>query len=321
MTATLGSGSLTYEVVEGWAKLPDGFLLGDCAGAVVDSKGRIYAYTRGEHPVVVFDRDGNFLTSWGEGVFGGTHGIAIGPDDSIYCTDTQHHVIRKFTPEGKLLQTIGSPSGRFSGKPFNRPAHLAISPVSGDLFVADGYGNARIHRFSPAGELLYSWGEAGTGPGQFVVPHNIIVDEDENVFVADRENHRIQVFTAKGEFLALWPGIWRAAGLDMDDQGNVYVAEMPPPVYILDAPNVGHAISIYDKQGNLQTRFGDPSPGDEPGMFTAPHGIAVDSHGDLYVCEMPKSNMGSEWIEAALSNRKPGQSKEVRTIVKLVRKG
>ena len=319
MSTTLGSGALTYQVVDGWAKLPEGFLLDDCAGAVVDSKGLIYVFTRGEHPVVVFDRDGNYQTSWGYGVFGGTHGIAIAPDDSIYCTDTQHHVIRKFTPEGKLLQTIGGPSGRFSGQPFNRPAHLAVSPVSGDLFVADGYGNARIHRFSPEGDLIYSWGEAGTGPGQFVVPHNVVVDDDEKVFVADRENHRVQVFTAKGEFLAVWPGIWRAAGLDMDASGNMYVAEMPPHVYILDAPALGHAVSIYDKEGNLKTRFGDPSPGEDPGEFTAPHGIAVDGHGDLYVCEMPRSNMGEEWMADALSNRKPGQSKAVRTIVKLAR--
>ena len=203
MTTIIGDGNLTYEVLENWAKLPEGFLLDDCAGAVIDSKNRIYLYTRGEHPVVVLDRDGNFITSWGEGVFGGTHGIAIAPDDAIYCTDVRHHVVRKFTPDGELLQTIGSPSGRFSGRPFNRPAHLAISPVSGDLFIADGYGNANIHRFSPDGKLIYSWGEAGTGEGQFVVPHNIIIDQDENIYVADRENHRVQVFTAKGKFQGL----------------------------------------------------------------------------------------------------------------------
>lgn len=320
MTTTLGKGDLTYEVVEGWAKLPDDVFLGDVAGAVVDSKGLIYAFTRGEHPVVVFDRDGNFQTSWGHGVFSSTHGIAIGPDDSIYTTDTQDHVVRKFTTEGELLQTIGSPAGLFSGDPLCRPCHLAISPVSGDLFVADGYGNSRVHRFSPEGKLIYSWGEAGAQEGQFVVPHNIVVDEDEKVFVADRENHRVQVFTAKGEFLALWPGIWRAAGLDMDSHGNVYVAEMPPPAYLMEAPNVGHAVRVYDKKGNLKTRFGDPLPGEESGKFTAPHGIAVDSYGDLYVCEMPDNNMGAAWMEAASANRKPGQGKEVRTLVKLARK-
>jgi DNA-binding beta-propeller fold protein YncE len=321
MVTIMGTGSLTYEVVENWPTLPQGFILGDVAGAVISSKNRVYLYTRGEHPVVVLDLDGNFITSWGEGVFGSTHGIAIGPDDSIYTTDTRHHVIRKFTPEGKLLQTIGSPSEQWSGQPFCRPTHLAISPVSGDLFVADGYANSRIHRFSPKGELMYSWGEPGASQGQFVAPHNIVVDEDENIYVADRENHRIQVFSAKGEFLALWPGIWRAAGLDMDKSGNVYVAEMPAPVYFLNAPNVGHAISIYDKSGNLQTRFGDPSPGETPGYFTAPHGIAVDLRGDLYVCEMPRANMGPEWMEEASKNRGGDLPPEVRTVVKLARKG
>ena len=320
MATILGSGTLTYEVMESWAKLPDGFQLGDCAGAVVDSQDRIYLYTRGEHPVVVFDRNGNFLMSWGEGVFGATHGIAIGPDDSIYCTDVRQHVIKKFTPEGELLQTIGSPSDRFSGRPFNRPAHLAISPVSGDIFVADGYGNSRIHRFSPDGRLMYSWGEPGAGPGQFVIPHNIIIDNEENIYVADRENHRIQVFSAKGEFITIWPGVWRAAGLDLDNKGNIYVAEMPPPVYILDAPGVGHAIRIYDMKGNLLTRFGDPQPGEESGRFTAPHGIAVDSWGDIYVCEMPRANMGEEWLEAAKNNRTSVQPREIRSVVKLVRK-
>jgi DNA-binding beta-propeller fold protein YncE len=320
MGVTLGNGAFSYEIVEGWPKIPANMSLGDVAGAVVDSKDNIYLYTRGENPVVVFDREGNYKTTWGKGVFGGTHGIAIAPDDSIYCTDTRHHVIRNFTPEGKLLMTLGGPADRFSGVPFNRPAHLAVSPKSGDLFVADGYGNARVHRFSPEGKLMYSWGEPGTQPGQFVVPHNIVVDKDETVFVADRENHRVQVFDAKGKLQGVWDNIWRAAGLDMDDQGNVYVAEMPPPVYILDAPGVGHAVSVYDKKGKLKVRMGDRKIGEESGQFTAPHGIAVDSRGGLYVCEMPKNNMGAEWMDEATKNRKPGQAKDVRTVVKLARK-
>ena len=131
----------------------------------------------------------------------------------------------------------------------------------------------------------------------------------------------MQVFTAKGEFLGQWPGIWRAAGLDMDADGNFYVAEMPPHVYILDAPSLGHSVSIYDKEGNLQTRFGDPTPGENPGQFTAPHGIAVDAHGDLYVCEMPNANMGPEWLQDAAAQHKPEQGPALRTIVKLARNG
>ncbi len=317
MTTTLGSGSLTFEVVAGWPKLPDDFVLGDCFGGVVDSKDRVYLSTRGPHPVVVLDREGNLLDTWGEGLLKMPHGIAVAPDDSIYCTDLEDGVVRKLTREGELLQTIGGESGRFSGTPFNRPSHLAVSPASGDLFVTDGYGNSVVHRYSPEGKLKYSWGEAGTGPGQFVVPHNVVIDKDENIYVADRENHRVQVFTANGEHLATWPGIWRAAGLAMDAEENVIVAEMPPHVYILDAPGVGHAISIYTKGGELLTRFGDASPGEEPGKFTAPHALTIDSRGDIYVCEMPASNMGDEWNEEAARIRGAGA---VRSVVKLARK-
>ena len=317
MVTTLGSGSQTFEVVEGWPKLPAGFELADCFGGVVDSKNRVYLATRGAHPVVVLDLEGNLLSTWGEGLLKAPHGIAIAPDDSIYCTDLVDNVIRKLTPEGQLLQTIGGPADRFGGAPFNLPSHLAVSPVSGDLFITDGYGNSRVHRYSPDGKLLHSWGEAGTGPGQFVVPHNIVIDEDEKLYVADRENHRVQVFTAAGEHLATWPGIWRAAGVALDPDGNVVVSEMPPPVYILDAPGLGHAVSIYTKEGKLQARFGDPTPGLEPGMFSAPHSLTIDSHGDIYVCEMPDSNMGEEWNQEAARTGGPGP---LRSVVKLAKK-
>lgn len=317
MTMILGTGDHTFELVANWPKLPSGFELGDCFGGVVDSKDRIYLSNRGPHPVVVLDTEGNLLSTWGEGLLKMPHGIAVGPDDSIYCTDLEDGVVRKLTPEGKLLQTIGDESDRFSGKPFNRPSHLAVSPVSGDLFITDGYGNSRVHRYSPEGELKYSWGEAGTGKGEFVVPHNIVIDKEENIYVADRENHRVQVFSSDGQHLDTWPGIWRAAGLVMDKDENVIVAEMPPPVYIIDAPGVGHAISVYTKHGVLKTRFGDPVPGEDPGKFTAPHALAIDSRGDLYVCEMPGSNMGEEWNNEAAEKRGNGSP---RSVLKLSRK-
>ena len=151
-----------------------------------------------------------------------------------------------------------------------------------------------------------------------VLPHNLLVDKDENVYVADRENHRVQVFSAKGELLDLWPNIWRAAGLAIDAQGNIYVAEMPPHTFIYDSPNTGHAISIFDDKGVFLTRYGDPGLGDLPGQFTAPHGIAVDSRGDVYVCEMPLSILGQQVADTILQRR--DQSGPLRTIVKLTRK-
>lgn len=310
---------LGFKVVEGWAKLPRDFDLGECASVAIDSSDRVYFHVKGPHPVVVFDRDGNFLKSWGEGIFEGAHGITIGPDDSIYTADAGHHVIRKLTIDGDLIWEHHSEAPRFSGEPFNRPAQVACSPKSGDLFVADGYGNARIHRLTPDGELKYSWGAPGTEPGCLVLPHNLVVDKDENVYVADRENHRVQVFSATGELLALWPNIWRAAGLAMDVDGYIYVAEMPPATYIWDCPSTGHAVSIFDQNGKRLFRYGDPQLGDSSGQFTAPHGIAVDSIGDVYVCEMPRSILGDEWVESTLLKAPNRGNRPSRTIVKLSR--
>src|SRR3989442_3579227 len=205
----------TYGAATGWEQLPPGYSHPDVAAVAVDSKGRAYLFCRAEHPVMVYERDGRFVGSWGEGLFTmRAHGITIGPDDSVYCTDEAAHTIRKFTPEGRLLMTLGT-SGLASNSgydgtnlttitrgapPFNRPTNLAVAP-NGDLYVSDGYGNARVHRFSASGELIASWGEPGTGPGQFMLPHGIAVRGDGRVFVCDRENDRIQVFAADGSYL------------------------------------------------------------------------------------------------------------------------
>src|SRR4029077_4119411 len=155
---------MKFSVVEGWGKLPDGWTYREVAGAAVDKQDRACASTRGEHRVIVFDRDGNFLRSWGEGVVRRAHGITIDGDDMVWLTDDLHHTVRKFTPEGKHLLTIGDPDKPAElqgGKPFNRPTHVAICPKSGYLFVSDGYGNSRVHKYSPDGKHVMSWGEAG----------------------------------------------------------------------------------------------------------------------------------------------------------------
>ena len=287
MTLTLGSGDLIFEPVEGWEKLPDGWAFVDVAGVAVDSGDNVYVFTRGEHPVIVFDREGNFLRSWGEGTFTQrTHGIHIGPDDSVYCIDDEMHAVQKFTTQGELLMTLGTPhrpSPKWGGQPFNRPTHAAVSPVTGDLYVTDGYGNCRVHKFSPEGRHILSWGEPGIDPGQFIRPHNVVIDKDDNVYIADRENHRIQVFDSDGRFLTMWNNIHRPDGLCLDADQNLYVGELNGFWGVDDCPGLGHRVSIYDLKGELLTRFGDPEEGEGPGQFIAPHGVAVDSRGDLYV--------------------------------------
>jgi DNA-binding beta-propeller fold protein YncE len=292
MTTILGSGKFRYEVIENWAKLPDGWSFKDVAAVATDHKDRVYVFNRGEHPMIVFDRDGNFLHSWGEGLFPRAHGLHIGPDETLYCTDDGDHTVRKCTLEGKVLLTIGipgKPSPYMSGEPFHRCTHTALSP-RGDIYISDGYGNSRIHQYSPDGKLLKSWGESGTGPGQFNIPHNVCCDPDGWIYVADRENHRVQVFDGNGNYETEWHNLHRPCGMFMEAkrQPVCYIGEIGPMMPInRDVPNIGPRISIVDHEGKLLARFGAERAGYErPDQFVAPHGMAVDSRGDIYVGEV-----------------------------------
>ena len=215
MKNILGTGEHRYRVVENWAKLPDDWQLTDVASVGVDSKDRIYVFNRGEHPMIVFDRDGNFIKSWGEGLFSRAHGLHIDADDNLYCTDDGDHTVRKCSVDGKVLLTIGipkKPAPYMSGEPFHRCTHTALSP-NGEIYVSDGYGNACVHKYSPDGKLLKTWGEPGSDPGQFNIVHNIVTDADGWVYVADRENHRVQVFDRNGRYEAQWNNLHRPCAL------------------------------------------------------------------------------------------------------------
>ena len=289
---TYGSGEHTYRIVDDWARLPDGWEFNDVAAVGIDRNDNVYAFNRGAHPMIVFDRDGRFLRSWGEGVFRRAHGVHMGLDDSIYLTDDADHTVRKCTLEGKVLLTLGvpgKPAPFMSGAPFRRCTHTALSPA-GDIYVSDGYGNNKIHHYSPDGKLLKSWGESGAGPGEFNLPHNISCDEDGWVYVADRENHRIQVFDGNGRFETQWHNLHRPSGLFMP-HGKCpicYVGEIGPYYeFNRGAPNLGPRISILANDGTLLARITtEPSGGTGPGQFISPHGLAVDSRGDLYVGEV-----------------------------------
>ena len=298
-----GDGKYKYELVDGWAKLPEEWLFKDVAGLSIDSQDRVYILNRSDHPVMVFDRDGNLLTSWGEGFFKRAHGSCIGSDGSVYCTDDWDHTVSKFTPQGKLLQVLGS-KGQYSdtgykpksdffeslatikrgGPPFNRPTGVALSS-SGEIYVSDGYGNARIHKFSPDGTLLLSWGEPGDAPGQFRWPHSVWVDKQERVWVVDRRNNRIQIFNAKGEFLSQWSGISYPTDIFIDDEETVYVSQIDRQVNIFTID--GKRLVRWDS--NLLTYQGEDK---ETALFYAPHAIAVDSRGDLYVGEVSMAEFG-----------------------------
>ena len=227
-----------YQADIHWAKLPSGLTWHEVTGVATDGEDRVYVFARGEHRVMIFSADGRFLSSWGEGVFTRPHGITV-HEDALYCCDDLDHTVRKFTLDGRLLMTLGT-SGQASDTgatsldfrtirraagPFHYPTNLAVSP-DGSLYISDGYGNARVHHFSSAGELLHSWGEPGDGPGQFRLPHGIAVDGRGTVYVADRENSRVQRFTPEGRFLAEWTDVARPCQVRIDREGQVWVAEL-----------------------------------------------------------------------------------------------
>jgi len=286
----LRASDLAFEPEDDWAKLPPGWSFPDVAGVAVDKSDNVYALNRSDHPVCVFDKEGTFLRSFGEGFLSqGVHGIHYGVDDFVYCIDYSHHAIHRFTPEGKLVWTLGEqgkPAPKWSGKPFNMPTHIAVSPRTGDLFVTDGYGNCRVHRYAADGRHIVSWGQPGCEPGEFQAPHNVVVDADENVFVADRENNRVQVFDGRGRVQAIWHDIYRPDGMCMDNAGLIYIGELLGQVGLEDCPTLGHRIGVYTKDGKRLARLGDPDLGDGPGQFIAPHGLATDSRGNLYVGEV-----------------------------------
>ena len=313
---TLGTGNYTYEVVENWAKLPDGWGFKEVAAVGVDANDNVYAFNRGEHPMMVFDRHGNFLRSWGEGVFPRAHGITASPDGTLFCTDDGDHTVRKCTLEGKVLFTLGmsgKPAPFMSGEPFNRCTHVALDPRSGDFYVSDGYCNARVHKYSPDGKLLFSWGESGTEPGEFNIVHNIATDSAGWVYVADRENHRIQVFDANGKFETQWVNMARPCGLYIDQASDIaYVGELGVAIGSnAQANGVGPRISLYDTKGNVLARLGNKPEGEAPGQFIAPHGICIDSRGDIYLGEVSWTHTGSRL----------NPPRELRSLQKLVRVG
>jgi streptogramin lyase len=287
-----GTGSYTYEHVPGWAKLPAGWTWGQGTGVAVDARDNVYFLNRTVHPVIVFDRQGGFQRSWGEGVFKRPHGVFITPDQFAWGADDGAHIIGKFDLDGRLLKTLGvqgkpSDTGyvhegdlarrldsiKRAAGPFNRPTKLVVAPW-GEMYASDGYGNARVHRFAEDGTLIGSWGEPGRAPGQFRLPHGLAVDGRGRILVADRENSRVQLFSRDGDLLEVWNDLAQASDVAIDKQGVVYVSELP------------RGVSLLDPDGNVLSRF-DAVAGK---ALRQAHALTVDSRGDIYCVEIAEGS-------------------------------
>lgn len=317
----LGEGAHTYRNDTDWAKLPEGIGWREVAGVVVGLDKKVYVFARGDYPVVVFDADGTYLANWGQGLCSNPHAITLGPSNTFYVTDHFGHAIRQVNYEGELLLTIGEPgvaSELHGGRPFNMPTDVAVDPSTGDLFISDGYKNSAIHRFSAEGEHILSWGGPGVDPGEFSIPHNIDTDSDGYVYVADRENHRIQVFDGEGNFQTQFNNVHRPCALRVGSDGLIYVGELGFSMKVnQEVPNIGPRVSILNKSGERLAKVGHLGFGLEPGQMVAPHGIAVDAVGDIYLGEV--SDTASKAGTAGPTLPGIDQSESILSFRKLVR--
>jgi sugar lactone lactonase YvrE len=315
----VGQGAFQYELVEGWPEIPSAWDYRDVPGVATDAQDRVYLFSRAARDgksvssVLIHDRDGRFIGSWGEQEFTYAHGISI-VGNVAYLTDLNNHTVYKCSLSGQILMTLGtkgvpSDTGFVNeapanlttivrgGPPFNRPAWATESP-KGEIFVADGYGNARVHRFSATGELLQSWGEPGYGPGQFMCSHGVWIHTDGRVFICDRDNDRIQIFDEAGNLVETWGDIPRAAELFIKD-GYVYVTQTPcrkgrlspaGKVWDRDRPST---VSVRTLDGKVVMSWAADSLKPEKGYFWASHGVCVDSRGDLYIGEVTATSLSS----------------------------
>src|SRR5262249_41195358 len=209
---------------------------------------------------------------------------------NVWCADIELHVVRKFTPEGKLLLTIGTPEhpGKDSTH-LNQPTDMAVTPA-GDVFVADGYGNARVVHFDKARKYVKEWGELGSKPGQFSIPHAIAVDSKGRLYVADRNNVRVQVFDQKGNLIDVWDNIITPWGFCITKKDEIWVCGSSPMQWratddALGCPPKDQVFMKFNPDGKLIPPWTVPHGADgleRPGELNWVHCVAVDSKGDHY---------------------------------------
>ena len=260
-------GDRRYAIHRNWAKLPAGESFGFLSDLMVDAEGRVHVAQRGtDRPILVFERDGRLAGSWGEGALAEPHYITAANDGAILVADRDAHQVLRFDGNGKVLQALGKRHWPSLDAPFNHPTAAAEAP-DGEIYVADGYGNSSVHRFSADGALLRTWGGQGGGPGAFTTPHAVAIDGQGRVLVGDRENNRVQVFDREGTFIEAWGDFYHPMQIWIDDRGLVFVTDQIP------------RISLLSPDGKLIGRC--------RGAINGAHGLSGDAEGNLYLAELP----------------------------------
>lgn len=285
--------ALPYKAVPTWPRLPQHWNLGETAGVTVDAANHVYVVHRGPHPILEFDSEGTFVRSWGDGFYDRAHSIRIDADGNIWTADDGSHTVVKMNKAGRILQVYGrwrSPSDQKSAMPdgsaggalrgirdegvirFNRPTDMAFGP-NGELYVADGYGNSRVVKFDKTGKFVKEWGKRGGNPGEFHTPHSIIVDKQGKVYVADRENYRVQVFDADGNFLTQWKDIGAPWGLALSRDNHMFMTD-----------GYNNRVVKLTLDGKVVGAFG--TFGKAPGQFHFCHQLAIAPDGAIYTAEI-----------------------------------
>lgn len=280
-----------YTVDPNWPQPPDGVAWGAMPGAVVDRQGHVWLFTRANPPVQVYDASGKYLRGWGDEHVGSAHFMRLDGKGNVWLADMKDHVVMQFTPEGKLIKTLGT-----RGEPgcdathFDRPTDMAIAP-DGHVFVSDGYGNRRIAHFDADGRFVKAWGSDGTGPGQFSLPHSIVIDSRGRLYVADRSNVRIQVFDREGKLLAQWPDLLVPWGLAITKDDEIWACGSSPMIWgegpdLLGCPPKDQLVMRLDTAGRVLQLWTFPKGEDgreQPGELNWLHCIALDAKGNLYL--------------------------------------
>jgi len=262
---------LDYEAVPNFFQLPAGEHFVEVAGVAVNSKGHIYVFHRGKHPLMEFDASGKFVRSIADDLFVTAHMVRVDADDNIWTTDVGAHMVLKLSPDGRVLLSLGRM--RVPGDDvlhFNQPTDVAFDR-EGNIYVADGEGNSRVLKFNKYGNVLLGWGMKGSGPAQFDLPHSIAVDGDL-IYVGDRENARIQIFDLNGRYLREWK------------LGHPFGLFITPDHFIYMSDAIAGRILKINREGKAVGVLDGPTP--NKGRHFDPHSVAVDKDNSIFTAEV-----------------------------------